>query len=146
MKLHIYQPHPHLTVRQDTGPVRVADQHATSTRLARANARLAVGITATVGTMWMAYAFAALTVVSLPAAVTSRSALVIVAWIAQTFLQLVLLPVIIVGQNIQAKAADARAEQTFADVEALLHELAQIREHLHAQDEVLDAPRGGRVG
>ena len=49
--------------------------------------------------------------------------LVIVAWIAQTFLQLVLLPVIIVGQNIQAKAADGRADQTYNDAEAVLHEV-----------------------
>ena len=76
----------------------------------RFNARLAVGITRVVGTMPAAYVFAALALVSLPAALASRSTVVIVGWIAQTFLQLVLLPIIIVGQNVQAKASDARAE------------------------------------
>jgi hypothetical protein len=60
-----------------------------------------------------------------------------VAWIAQTFLQLVLLPVIIVGQNIQAAAADARAVATYEDATALLEEAKQVQKHLAAQDEAL---------
>jgi hypothetical protein len=60
--------------------------------------------------------------------------LIIVAWIAQTFLQLVLLPVIIVGQNIQAAASDKRAEDTYRDADAVLHEAMQIQKHLEAQD------------
>ncbi len=48
-----------------------------------------------------------------------------------------LLPVIIVGQNLQAKASDKRAEQTYADAEAVLHEAIQIQQHLAAQDAVL---------
>ena len=69
-----------------------------------------------------------------PAVLSTGSALIIVAWIAQTFLQLVLLPVIIVGQNIQSKAADKRADQTYLDAEAVLHECLQIQAHLTAQD------------
>jgi hypothetical protein len=60
--------------------------------------------------------------------------IIIVGWIAQTFLQLVLLPVIIVGQNLQAAASDKRAQQTYNDAEAVLHEALQIQEHLTAQD------------
>ncbi len=59
--------------------------------------------------MWCAYAFVALALISLPEAMASRDALKIVAWIAQTFLQLVLLPIIIVGQNIQAEIAERQA-------------------------------------
>jgi hypothetical protein len=62
---------------------------------------------------------------------------VIVAWVAQTFLQLVLLPVIIVGQNIQAAAADARAIATYEDATAILEEAKQIQHHLEAQDQAL---------
>ena len=51
----------------------------------------------------------------------------IVQWIAQTFLQLVLLSIIIVGQNVQAAASDLRAENTYQDAEAVLHEALQIR-------------------
>jgi len=75
----------------------------------RFNAWLAVQITSKVGTMWAAYLFALLALVSLPAAIASGNTIVIVAWLAQTFLQLVLLPIIIVGQNVQQAANDARA-------------------------------------
>jgi hypothetical protein len=95
----------------------------------RFNTWLALKVTSTVGTMWMAYAFAALTLISLPAAIASRSPIIIVAWIAQTFLQLVLLPIIIVGQNVIQAANDARAE---ADHETLIaiHELTKAIDKL----------------
>ena len=53
--------------------------------------------------MWCAYAFTGLAVISLPAAVKTHDTVVIVAWIAQTFLQLVLLSIILVGQKIQTE-------------------------------------------
>ena len=62
---------------------------------------LAEKITNAVATMWCAYLFSALAFISFPAAVTSHSVVIIVAWIAQTFLQLVLLSIILVGQKIQ---------------------------------------------
>ena len=61
----------------------------------------------------------------------------LVSWVAQTFLQLVLLSVIMVGQNVQAAAADKRAEATFHDASATLHEVAHIQGHLAAQDVLL---------
>ena len=63
----------------------------------------------------------------------------LVSWISQTFLQLVLLSVIIVGQNVQAAAADKRSEATYADADAVLHEAVMIQEHLLAQDKVLES-------
>ena len=72
--------------------------------------------------MICAYLFGARAFVSLPSALNSGALIIIVAWIAQTFFQLVLLPVIIVGQNVQARAADKRAELTYLDAEAVLHE------------------------
>ena len=65
------------------------------------------------------------------------AAVQIVQWIAQTFLQLVLLSIIIVGQNVQAAASDERAENTYQDAEAVLHEALQIQEHLLIQDQEL---------
>ena len=72
--------------------------------------------------MWCAYVFTLLALIGLPAALKPGGE-GIVAWIAQTFLQLVLLSVIIVGQNVQSLAADARAENTFKDTEAILDRL-----------------------
>jgi hypothetical protein len=61
----------------------------------------------------------------------------IIAWIAQTFLQLVLLSIIIVGQNIAADSSDKRSENTFADAEAILSEAIEIQKHLQSRDEEL---------
>ena len=105
----------------------------------RFTAWFAVKVTSGVGTMWCAYAFAALAIVSLPGAINAGSAVVLGSWIFQTFLQLVLLSVIIVGQNVLAAAADKRSEATFNDAGAVLHEAVKIQEHLAVQDKVLDA-------
>jgi hypothetical protein len=128
-----YQQHPHATDRKKAGPV-VTEKHGQTLSL---NNRIGLAITKRVGTMWAAYVFAALSLVSLPAALASGNELVIVAWVAQTFLQLVLLPVIIVGQNLQAAAADARAIATYEDATAMLEEAKQIQHHLEAQDQAL---------
>ncbi len=88
--------------------------------------------------MWCAYAFAVLALISLPDAIKlGRPA--IISWIAQTFLQLVLLSIIIVGQTIQAAAADKRAEATYQDADAVLHTALQIEEHLQAQDVAIES-------
>jgi len=108
-------------------------------RIGQLNARVGVRITVIVGTMWCAYAFTLLALVSAPSAFASGNSLVMVAWIAQTFLQLVLLPIIIVGQNVQASAADARAQATYDDATAILSEVRQIQTHLLAQDAQLAA-------
>jgi hypothetical protein len=88
--------------------------------------------------MWCAYAFAGLALVALPAALQSGDVLAIVQWISQTFIQLVMLSVIMVGQNILGKAADSRAEMTYRDADATLHEAEQIQSHLAAQDAALN--------
>ncbi len=97
--------------------------------LGRLNTRVALAITRMVGSMWCAYLFALLAFVSFPAAIRSHDPLIIVSWTAQTFLQLVLLPIIIVGQNVQAAASDARAEsdhQTLLAIHTLTAEVHEI--------------------
>ena len=75
----------------------------------RFNDWLAVKITNIVGTMWCAYAFAALALISLPAAIRGGTA-TLIAWIAQTFLQLVLLSIIMVGQKVASEKSDRQLE------------------------------------
>ena len=101
------------------------------------NGKLGLLVTTIVGTMWAAYLFTLVALVSLPSAIDSGNTIIIISWIAQTFLQLVLLPIIIVGQNILGKTADKRSEQTYHDAEAILHECMQIQAHLSAQDDVV---------
>jgi hypothetical protein len=125
-------PHPRIAERRQHKPTQTSDERIGF------NGKVGVFITSVVGTMWAAYVFVLLTLVSLPAAIASGDKIIIVAWIAQTFLQLVLLPIIIVGQNVQAKAADKRSQQTYRDAEAILHEALQLQAHLQAQDKILD--------
>ena len=132
-----YHRHPHVEARQVAGPPTTAQARATlhgPTPLARFNSWIGLKITLVVGTMWAAYLFTCLALVSAPSAFGTGNVLIIIAWVAQTFLQLVLLPIIIVGQNIQAAASDARAQATFDDAAAVLEEAKQIQAHLAAQD------------
>ena len=73
---------------------------------------LAKKITDGVATMWCAYLFAFLALISLPAAIKTHDVVTIVAWVAQTFLQLVLLSIIMVGQNISSAAVEKKINET----------------------------------
>ena len=97
--------------------------------------------------MWCAYLFAIIALISLPKAINSGDTIVIVSWIAQTFLQLVLLSIIMVGQQASsdavaqkidethtaslgefelAKAARAIADQELAEIKAMAAEIHAI--------------------
>jgi hypothetical protein len=76
------------------------------------NRRIAEKITSAVSTMWCAYIFAAIALISLPAALRTGDPLVIVAWVAQTFLQLVLLSIIMVGQQASSDAVAQKINET----------------------------------
>ncbi|MEY2815456.1 MAG: hypothetical protein RJA78_32 [Actinomycetota bacterium] len=130
-----YVQHPHIQARKTQDPSQGEDLDLKPKSL---NQRIGLAITKSVGTMWAAYIFVALTLVSLPAVIVSGDPVLIVAWIAQTFLQLVLLPIIIVGQNIQAAAAEKRATLTYQDAEAVLEEAIKIQKHLDHQDQYLE--------
>ena len=112
--------HPRLIHRKTEG---VATRKAEHTGF---NGWLAITITDGVGTMWCAYAFTALALISLPTAIAGGTG-PLVSWVAQTFLQLVLLSIIMVGQKVAAAASDKQAFQTYRDAEALL----EISDELH---------------
>jgi hypothetical protein len=76
------------------------------------NANLAASITSGVATMWCAYAFALIALISLPSAIKSGDLITIVSWVAQTFLQLVLLSIIMVGQNVQSASVEEKITET----------------------------------
>jgi len=113
--------------------------------LNKLNQRIAEKITSAVATMWCAYIFAAIAIISLPTAIKSGDTIVIVSWIAQTFLQLVLLSIIMVGQNVQSKSVEQKIDEThFASLAEFelakearttahqeLKELRQISQEMH---------------
>ncbi len=81
-------------------------------RINEFNRRVAEKVTSFVSTMWCAYIFAALALISLPAAIRSGDVVIIVAWIAQTFLQLVLLSIIMVGQKSSSASVEEMIKET----------------------------------
>lgn len=93
------------------------------------NDKFAVLLTKAVGTMWCAYAFACLALISFPDAIHGGVATTI-SWIAQTFLQLVLLSVIMVGQEVQSQKTEARAQQDHENIMSELTELKQIHKEV----------------
>jgi len=112
------------------------------------NGRLAVLITKSVGTMWAAYLFMIIALVSLPQAWNAfmhGDTVIGVSWLSQSFLQLVLLPIIIVGQNIISASQDARAEAdhiTLTTLHAMnvrqLQMLEQQQQILQQQQDILE--------
>lgn len=128
----VHQPHPHVMAHRHHRPATTADEHLGF------NGKLALALTTAVGTMWCAYLFAVLALVVVPQAVQG-GLLTTVQWLSQTFIQLVMLSVIMVGQNVLSRASDKRADMTYRDAEATFHEAGQIQQHLQAQDEVMNA-------
>ena len=135
---------------------KTLDHHRMESAYQRFNKKAALVITNSVGTMTCTWLFCVLALLSLPAVLSAFSAfsgwfpewmirasiIALVAWVAQTFIQLVLLPTIIVGQNLQNEASDVRAAKTFEDVERVLDRLdtrtqggiTEILEAVHALD------------
>lgn len=80
--------------------------------LTKFNKMVATRITSMVSTMWCAYLFALIALISLPGAIRTHDTIVIVSWVAQTFLQLVLLSIIMVGQNVQSESVEQKINET----------------------------------
>lgn len=113
--------------------LRTLDHHPTGTWYQRFNKSLALWITRNVGTMTCFWVFTILALLSLPATLhlmgmhvpivpaymLTFGFIYLITWICQNYVQLVLLPALMVGQNLQNEASDARAAKTFEDVESL---------------------------
>jgi hypothetical protein len=115
------------------------DHHRDDTRYQRFNKRVAMWLVSHVGTMSCFWVFTLIALFGLPATVvavglhlhlgrlqwlTAGGFILLVQWVAQSYLQLVLLPGLMVGQNLQSAANDVRATKTFEDTEAILDRLS----------------------
>jgi hypothetical protein len=81
--------------------------------------------------MWCAYAFTLLALVSLPDAIHGGTA-TLITWIAQTFLQLVLLSIIMVGQTVLSERSEQRAEDDHKMIMSELQIIKELRGDIHA--------------
>jgi uncharacterized membrane protein len=100
------------------------------------NTRLAVALTKSVGTMWTAYIFMVLAIIGLFGLLgwLNPFTFLLATWVSQQFLQLVLLPVIMVGQNVLGRKAELLADEQFRTTMSTYHDIEQIMQHLSAQD------------
>jgi signal transduction histidine kinase len=103
------------------------------------NRKVAVFLTKNIGSMWTAYLFVLLAFVGLASILGYLAPIVVilVTWLSQTFIQLVLLPVIMVGQNVLNEHNEAQAEVTYENTKHSLDDEKLLIEHLNAQDTVL---------
>jgi hypothetical protein len=107
----------------------------------RVNDAVAVLITKSVGTMWCAYVFAMISFVSFPqafAAFRRGDMVTSISWLSQSFLQLILLPIIMVGQNVISAAQDARAEADHETLTALHNINVRQLTLLEQQEKILE--------
>lgn len=138
---------------------RTIDHLPDDSRYQRFNKRLALLITQNIGTMTCFWIFCVIGLSSLTASLyaagvvhtrfflTANGFIILVSWLSQSFIQLVLLPALMVGQNLQNEAADARAAKTFEDVEQARTYLIRALDLLDCHTEgglktVLDAVEG----
>jgi uncharacterized membrane protein len=124
--------HPRVHIRVHHGPAHSSDEHVGF------NGALAAWITTKIGSMWTVYVCAAITAIWM---LLGSSRLLGFDPYPYPFLlflgnvvQLLLIFIILLGQQVIGRTADRRALQTYEDAEAILHDCEQIQNHLIAQD------------
>jgi hypothetical protein len=101
--------------------------------------RIGLKITIAVDAMTCAVIFAVISFISLPTVLQQIFSgghfqpVLIVQWIAQTFLQLVLLSIIMVGQNVQNMHAEVRANEEYETTMTNYTDIENIMQQLESQ-------------
>ncbi|GAC1631892.1 MAG: hypothetical protein NVS4B9_24130 [Ktedonobacteraceae bacterium] len=122
-------------------PRNVNRVHAAEIAAAGYNTQLAVWLTEHVGTMWTAYLFAVIAIIGLFGilGLLSNTVALLVAWVSQTFIQLVLLPIIMVGQNVLGRKSELQADEAYATTMKTYADIEAVIKHLNEQDEKIFA-------
>ncbi|MEO7020872.1 MAG: hypothetical protein ABI234_12030 [Ktedonobacteraceae bacterium] len=107
--------------------------HEAERAAAGLNEKIALWLTRAVGTMLCAYIFGALAILGFPGLVSPAIAS-LVSWASQTFIQLTMLSVIMVGQAVLGRKQEIQADEQFNTTVNTYHDIEQIMEHLIAQD------------
>jgi uncharacterized membrane protein len=132
MSLYTAVRHPRVHLRRQTGPARVGDEHV------GVNARIAAWITSKIGSMWTVYACVAVAagwmVLGSPGLLGFDPYPYPFLLFLGNVVQLLLIFIILLGQQVLGRSADKRATQTYLDAEAILQDCEQIQNHLVAQD------------
>jgi uncharacterized membrane protein len=132
MTLYTVIRHPRVHVRRHHGPATTGDEHV------GVNGTLAAWITAKLGSMWTVYVCAAVTAIWM--ILGSRQVFGFDPYpypfllFLGNVVQLLLIFIILLGQQVLGRTSDRRAIQTYEDAEAILADCEQIQNHLIAQD------------
>jgi len=125
--------------RHEPRPHPISPQKITITKAEQAlngfNMKLAVVITKGLGTMICAYIFSILAIIGFPG--FNATPTQYVQWLSQTFIQLVALSVLAVGQQVLSKQSELMAEEQYHTTMNSYHDIEQIMQHLYAQDSEL---------
>jgi uncharacterized membrane protein len=134
----VHEPHPHTETRKLKAPPKVADEHIGF------NGRLGAAITRSVGTMWAVYnaiviqvSWMALATLGIRQFAKDPYPFAFLLFLSN-IVQLLLMFVIMDGQQVLGQASHKLAVVTYQDAEATLHECLQMQKHLHAQDKALE--------
>jgi uncharacterized membrane protein len=125
--------HHRVHARKHHGPARTENEHVGF------NGQVAAWITAKVGSMWTVYICSAVAAIWM--LLGSRALLGFDPYPYPFLLflgnvaQLLLIFIILLGQQVLGRTADRRAAQTYEDAEAIMHDCEQIQNHLIAQDD-----------
>lgn len=130
MSLFEHKPHPHK-------PRNVNLIHQAEVAASGFNLRLAVAITKATGSMECAYVFALIALLGFPALSSWLGPVVAlyILWLSSEFIQLVMLPVLSVGQQVLSRKSELQAEEAYQATLKSYHDIEQIMRHLDAQDE-----------
>lgn len=118
-------------LREKFAPVKNTNEVHRS-RLSKLD-KIALSITERVGTM--GFFFACVVLVTVPLVIPST--MPVVQYISSGYLQLILLPLILVGQNLQGRHAELRAEHDYETNVKAEKEIETILLHLEKQDETM---------
>ena len=130
--LHTHTPRPHVV--RNANHVHKEKQQAQGVK-GFFTTTIALWLTKNVGTMVCAYLFAVLAVAGFPGFGATPTQYV--QWTSQTFIQLVMLSVLLVAQNVIGKHAEVQADEQFKAVMNTEHDTEQIAIHLGKQDELI---------
>ncbi|HZX08655.1 DUF1003 domain-containing protein [Kribbella sp.] len=137
-------PHPWIERHKVQSPPRALDQQI------GVNGRIAAWLTERMGSMWAVYLAAVTQIIW-----TSTAAFGVQHFdpypfafmsFLSTLVQLIFMIVIMVGQGVLERAGDRRAEQTYLNGEAILHECRRMEARLTAQDRLIESLSGFTTG
>jgi len=133
---HQYVHVPHPWIQQ-----RAAEADAKLQKTSAFNDHLAAKITTIVGSMWAVYAVILVTatwiILGNRGVIHDPYPFALLLFISN-FVQLAMMFVLLVGQRVLSASGEDRANATYKDAEATLHECLSLQQHMAAQDKALE--------